>query len=63
MTTYNNWHFGNGPSVKHLPPTRHLCYRHHCQEFDKLSNITRYHAAYWQTVDAADCELCHTVAV
>ena len=39
--------------------TRRLCYAHHCQEFDKLSNIYRAEAAHWHTVPEAECELCN----
>jgi hypothetical protein len=37
---------------------RQLCYRHHCQEFDKLANHNRYLAAEWRTVPESECELC-----
>ena len=35
---------------------RNLCYKHHCQEFDKLANHDRHLAADWRTVEP--CELC-----
>ena len=44
-------------AVNHYRPRR-LCMAHHCQEFDKLPNIQRYRAAYWQTVGVEECEIC-----
>jgi len=39
--------------------TRRLCYRHACQEFDKLSNMFKCEAAHWRTVEPDECELCN----
>jgi hypothetical protein len=37
---------------------RRLCYKHHCEEFDKLPSIGRDKANDWITVKPALCELC-----
>ena len=44
--------------LRNGPPPHELCYRHHCQEFDKLPNCQRHLAANWITGDPANCELC-----
>jgi len=37
---------------------RNLCYRHNCQQFDKLPDALRPVAAEWCTVPPAECEMC-----
>lgn len=37
---------------------RYLCYKHHCDEFDKLPGVLKVHTSAWKTVDEQHCELC-----
>ena len=47
-------------ALKEAPTmNRNLCYKHHCQEFDKLPDARRHEASYWHTVDPTNCELCN----
>ena len=36
-----------------------FCYKHHCQEFDKLPNFRRGEASTWETVSEDECPLCN----
>ena len=40
--------------------SRRLCYRHACQEFDKLPNCQRYKASWWIMCKPEICEMCNT---
>ena len=38
---------------------RRLCYKHSCQEFDKLPNTRRHEASWWVTCEPEICEVCN----